>query len=115
MQYMLLINFDETGMPANADTSRMSPAYTAYTEAMQKAGVLIGGDRLVSTKAAKRVSIRDGKAVVLDGPFADTVEQLGGYYIIDVPTIDEAVQWAGKCPTAETGTIEVRPVWQYAD
>jgi hypothetical protein len=88
----------------------VSPEFMAYTEAMVKAGVMVGGERLGHTKASARVRVRDGKSVVLDGPYADAKEQLGGYYLVDVPTIDEAIAWALRCPAAKYGTIDVRPV-----
>jgi hypothetical protein len=89
----------------------MSGAYFAYTEAMQKAGVLVGGERLRPTSDATTVRVKDGKTQVLDGPYAETKEQLGGYYMIDVPDLDAALSWAARCPGAATGTMEVRPVW----
>jgi hypothetical protein len=89
----------------------MSADYAAYNDALIKAGVMRGGERLRPAASARRVRVRDRKAVVLNGPYADTQEQLGGFYIIEVPTIEEAVEWAGKCPAAQFGTIEVRPIW----
>lgn len=111
MQYMLMINVDESAMPAGADETPMSPAFAAYTDALRKAGVMVGGDRLLSTRKARRVRVRDGKVQVLDGPFSETKEQLGGYYVIEVPSMEEAVEWARKCPGAEDGSVDVRPVW----
>jgi hypothetical protein len=112
MQFMLLIHGDEARMNAlEVDSSGMSPAYHAFNQAMVKAGVMRGGERLRPTSAATTVRVRDKKAVVLAGPYAETQEQLGGYYLIDVPSLDEAVAWATKCPAAETGSIEVRPIW----
>jgi hypothetical protein len=112
MQVMLLISGDEVQMaaatPANAG---MSPDYAAYNEALVKAGVLLGGERLRPTSTARRVRVRDGKAVVLDGPYTDTAEQLGGYYLLEVKSVDEALDWATKCPAAKNGTVEVRPIW----
>ena len=112
MKYILLINGDEEMLnrdPAPGEPP-VSPEFMAYTEAMMKAGIMVGGERLGQTRASARVRIRDGKSVVLDGPYADAKEQLGGYYIIDVPTIDEAISWAVRCPAAKYGTIDVRPV-----
>ncbi len=115
MQYMLLINLEETQMPSAAPGERpMSADYAAYTDAMRKAGILVAGDRLQETRASKKVRVRDGKAVVLDGPFTDTKEQLGGYYLIDVPSLAEAVSWAERCPSAATGSIDVRPIFAFA-
>jgi hypothetical protein len=89
----------------------MSAAYGAYTEAMKKAGVFVGGERLRPTASATSVRVAGGKTNVLDGPYADTKEQLGGYYMIEVPDMDAAISWASRCPGAGTGTMEVRPVW----
>ena len=76
-----------------------------------EAGVLRGSNRLRGTAAATTVRLVDGKPQVLDGPFADSKEQLGGYYLIDAPDLDAALGWAARCPTASHGTVEVRPVW----
>ena len=113
MQYLLMIYGDEAGMaaaPKDALT-KMNAAYGAYTETMQKAGVLRGGERLRPTNTATTVRVAEGKTNVLDGPYAETREQLGGYYMIDVPDIDQAIAWAARCPGASTGTMEVRPIW----
>ena len=113
MKYMLLIMGDEKLMNAatTVDDTGMSAEYAAYNEAMAKAGAIVGGERLRPTSATTSVRVRDKKAVVLDGPYAETQEQLGGYYIIDVPDLDQAIDWAKKCPAAEFGTVEVRPIW----
>jgi len=112
MKYVLLITGDEAVMnrqpPQGAGP--ISPEFVAYTEALIKAGVLKGGERLESTRSAKRVRVREGKSVVLDGPYSDTREQLGGFFIIDVASEAEALAWAERCPAAKEGTIEVRPI-----
>lgn len=113
MKYMLLVHGDEKQMnsvPTVGDTG-MSADYVAFNEAMIKAGVMVGGERLRPTSATTSVRVRDKKAVVLAGPYAETEEQLGGYYMIDVPDLDQAIEWAQKCPAAQYGTIEVRPIW----
>jgi hypothetical protein len=89
----------------------MSAAYAAYTQAMQRAGVVRGGERLRPTSEATTVRVNGGKTQVLDGPYAETKEQLGGFYLIEVPDLDAALSWAAKCPGASTGTMEVRPIW----
>jgi hypothetical protein len=111
MQFLLLINGDESrfNTEPQAETP-ISPEFIAYTEAMKKAGVWMGGDRLKPTRHGARVRVRDGMSVVLDGPYADAKEQLGGYYMIDVASLDEAVEWATRCPAARFGTIDVRPL-----
>jgi hypothetical protein len=86
-------------------------AYTAYTEALQKAAVLRSVNRLAPASAATTLRIENGKTQVLDGPFADTKEQLGGYYLIEVPDLDAALAWAARCPGAAHGVVEVRPLW----
>ena len=113
MKYMLLIHGDESKMnPATVvDDTGMSPEYHAYNTALVKAGVMVGGERLRPTSATTSIRVRDKKAVVLAGPYAETQEQLGGYYLIDVPDLDQAIEWAQKCPAAQFGTIEVRPIW----
>jgi hypothetical protein len=112
MKFMLMINGDEATRPdaPAAGAAPVSPEFIAYTEALIKAGVMLGGERLKPTKDGARVRVRDGKSVVLDGPYIDAKEQLAGYYLIDVPTIDEAVTWATRCPAAKYGTIDVRPL-----
>jgi hypothetical protein len=113
MQYLLLIYGNEAGMrsASKADTEQMVAAYGAYTEALKKAGVLAGANRLQPTASASTVRVTDGKSKVLDGPYAETKEQLAGYYMIDVPDLDAALSWAARCPGASFGAIEVRPVW----
>jgi hypothetical protein len=91
--------------------NQMMAAYTAYTEAMKKAGVYIGGNRLQPTTTATTVRNPDGKTSVVDGPYAETKEQLGGYYLIEASDLDAALSWAARCPGAAHGAIEVRPIW----
>ena len=113
MQYLLMIYNNEAGMLAapKEAVGQMSAAYAAYAEAMGKAGVVLGGNRLRPTAEATTVRVKGGKTEVLDGPYADTKEQLGGYYLLDVPDLDAALSWAARCPTAANGTIEVRAIW----
>jgi hypothetical protein len=114
MRYMLLLHTDESAaaaLPAEGLT-RMSADYAAYTEAMNKAGVNLGGERLQPAATSANVRVRQGSTDVLDGPYADTKEQFGGYYMIDVPDLDAAIQWAARCPAAARGTVEVRAVWE---
>jgi len=113
MQYMLLIYGNEAGMQSatKAQAEQMMAAYGAYTEAMKKAGIMVGADRLKPTASASTVRVAEGKTKVLDGPYAETKEQLAGYYLIDVPDLDAALSWAARCPGASQGSIEVRPIW----
>jgi hypothetical protein len=78
---------------------------------LKKAGVILGGDRLQPTTTATTVKVTDGKTKVLNGPYAETREQLAGYYMIEVPDLDAALSWASRCPGAAHGTVEVRPLW----
>ena len=113
MQYLLLIYANESAMlkaPKEA-SGQMIAAYTAYGEAMRKAGVHVGSNRLRPTIDATTVRAPEGKTAVLNGPFAETKEQLGGYYLIEAPDLDAALAWAKRCPGAAHGSIEVRPVW----
>jgi hypothetical protein len=113
MQYLLMIYSDEAAEArmSEAEAQAEIAAYGAYAGAMAQAGVLVGGERLRPTGDATSVRIRNGKTELLNGPYADTREQLGGYFMVDVPDLDAALHWAARCPTAPHGTIEVRPVW----
>jgi hypothetical protein len=112
MKYLLMIYGNEAmGESASkADRDQMHSAYGAYTEALKKAGVMVGGERLMPSGDATTVRNPDGKAKVLNGPYADTREQLAGYYMIETPDLDTAIAWAARCPGASQGAIEVRPV-----
>ena len=114
MQYMLLLYIDESGWPklTKAQQEQGYAAYLAYAEALKAAGAFKGTNRLGPTSAATTVRMLDGKSQVLDGPYADSKEQLGGYYLIDVPDLDAALSWASRCPAAGHGIVEVRSLWQ---
>jgi hypothetical protein len=94
-----------------AEQQQGMAAYMAYTEALKASGVLAGSNRLRPAATATTVRPVNGKTQVLDGPFADTKEQLGGYYLIEVPDLDAALSWAAKCPAASHGSVEVRAIW----
>ena len=113
MQYMLMIYGSEAAEQSMTESQmgEVMGAYKAYSEALVKAGVMAGGERLKPTSAATTVRVVSGKTEVLNGPYADTKEQLGGYYLINVPDLDAALSWAARCPGASHGTVEVRPVW----
>ena len=117
MQFLLMIYASEAGWNAAtpAEQEQGLAAYTAYTQALKKAGVLAGSNRLRDVESATTVRMQNGKSQVLNGPFAETKEQLGGYYLIDVPDLDTAISWAARCPGASHGTVEVRPIWPMAD
>ena len=112
MQYMLLIYSDEKRWEAlsTEDRGRLSAEYGSYTADMRDKGIFVEGAPLQTTATATSVQVRDGDNVVTDGPFAETKEQLGGYYVVEVPSLDEALDWASRMPSARFGTIEVRPV-----
>jgi hypothetical protein len=113
MKYLLLIYSNEAAAQAasKAQTDQMIAAYGAYTEAVTKAGILAGSNRLQRSTAASTVRVANGKTQVLDGPYAESKEQLAGYYMIDVPDLDAALSWAARCPGASHGAVEVRPIW----
>ena len=113
MQYLLMIYANEGGWAklTKAEQEQGEAAYTGYTEALKKAGVLAGSNRLQPSAAATTVRLANGNQQVLDGPYADSKEQLGGYYLIDVADLDAAISWAARCPGAAHGTVEVRPIW----
>jgi hypothetical protein len=111
-QYLLLIYSDESAM-ANAsedDASQMMKAYDEYTRWLRDRGWMLGGDALHDTRQATSVRVNDGERLVTDGPFAETKEQLGGYYLVEVENLDDAIEAAGHCPGAQHGTVEVRPI-----
>ena len=113
MQYLLMLYSNESGWNtmSRAEQELGMAAYQAFTQALKEADVLRGSNRLQPVSTATTVRMTNGKAQVLDGPYADSKEQLGGYYLIDVPDLDAAISWAGRCPGAGHGTVEVRPVW----
>ena len=113
MQYTLLIYSNEQAMQnaSKKDSEDMLAAYGAYAEAMQKAGVIAGGNRLRPSGMSTTVRTENGKTKVLNGPYVETKEQLGGYFVIDVPDLDAALSWAARCPGAAYGVVEVRPIW----
>jgi hypothetical protein len=113
MQYLLMLYSDEAGWDtlSPAEQEQGMAAYHAYTETLKKAGVFLGSNRLRPVAASTTVRLANGKPQVLNGPYADSKEQLGGYYLIDVPNLDAAISWAARCPGAGHGTVEVRPIW----
>lgn len=113
MQYLLMIYQEEGVWPKMTEVEQAQAvgAYGAYTEALKKAGVLVGSNRLKPSSDGTTVRVTNGKTQVLDGPYADSKEQLGGYYLIDVPDLDAAISWAARCPGASHGVMEVRPSW----
>jgi hypothetical protein len=113
MQYLLTLYVDESGW------DRMTPeqqqqggaAYMAYTEALKSAGALVNSNRLRRSSTATTLRTTNGETQVLDGPFAESKEQLAGYYLIEAPDLDAAMLWAGRCPAVQHGIVEVRAIW----
>jgi hypothetical protein len=115
MQYVVTIYNDES-QRAHASASEgaaMMEAYGEFTEEARAAGVMLGGEGLQPTATATTLRVQDGERLLTDGPFAETKEQIGGYYTIDCKDLDEAIDWAAKIPGAQTGSVEVRPVIDY--
>ncbi|SRR5581483_196191 len=112
MKYALTIYGDESGREGASDEEMqaVSAAYAALTREMQEKGVLVAGEGLYPTPTATTVRVRDGDRTVTDGPFAETKEQLGGFYVLDCRDLDEAIDWAAKIPGAQSGSVEIRPV-----
>ena len=116
MRYMILIVSDEkaeTNAP-QAEQEKVFAAYSKYTQDLQRAGVLLAGDALHPTDRGAHVKVREGKRTVVDGPFSDAKEVVGGYYLIQVRSKEEAVEWASRCPGAQHGTIELREVMEHS-
>ena len=112
MNYTMLIYEPQSDFALRTDPDKQGAylaAWPPYAKALRDAGVLVGGAGLEPPETGTTVRIRDGKRVVQDGPYADTKEQLGGYFIINVPDLDTALDWASRCPTTPTGVIEIRP------
>jgi hypothetical protein len=112
MKYALTIYNEESGWGdlSEEEQGAVTQAYGEVTEEMGQKGVLVAGEGLHPTATATTVRVRDGERSVTDGPFAETKEQLGGFYVLDVKDLDEAIEWAAKIPGALRGSIEIRPV-----
>lgn len=116
MQYAILIYSDETAdaRMSKEEQEAWMGEYFVYTQALTRAGVNKGGEALHPTSAATTVRVKDGKTLTTHGPFAETKEQLGGFYLLECANLDEAIEWAAKCPGARVGSIEVRPVVDFS-
>lgn len=110
MKYICLIYADESVERQGPETEQLMKDYWAFTEEVRAAGKMVAGDALESATTATTVRVRDGQTLTTDGPFAETKEQLGGYYILDCADLDEALAWAAKIPSARLGSVEVRPI-----
>lgn len=115
MKYMLILTSDLADEPAPG-TEAFGPymgEWAAYTEALIEAGALVSGEALAGPETASTVQVRDGQRLVTDGPFIESKEVIGGFYVIDVADLDEALAWAAKIPNVHFGTVEVRPVMAF--
>jgi hypothetical protein len=115
MKYMLILTSNPDDEPAPGDDSfgPYMDEWAAYSQALVEAGALVAGEALEGPETASTVQVRDGKRIVTDGPFIESKEVIGGYYVIDVANLDEALEWAVKIPNSHFGTIEVRPVMEF--
>lgn len=114
MRYALLI-YTQATEPAPEEFEATMAAYNAFTKEAADAGVMRSGEALEDAKEARTVRVRDGQTLVTDGPFAETKEEFGGFYVVEAPDFDEAIKWAAKIPGAKRGSIEVRPIWEIPD
>ncbi len=115
MKYALLIYTSEVedAKRSEAEQKANMDAYYAFTSELSQAGKNLGGEALLPVATAKSVRVNDGKVVVTDGPFAETKEQLGGFYMVEADSDAEAAAWAAKIPGASHGTVEVRKIWEF--
>ena len=114
MRYMLLIYSTEQGAPdpSSKEFGEMMAGYGAFTQDVQQRGLMQGGEALQPIGTATTVRVREGERLVADGPFAETKEQLGGYYLLNCKDLDEAIDLAAAIPGAKFGSIEIRPIWE---
>jgi len=115
MRYLLLIYTQEQAEveASPAEQEAMMEAYFTFSKEVREAGLMLAGEALQPTATATTVRVREGKTLTADGPFAETKEQLGGYYMLDCPNLDEAIEWAAKIPGAKYGSIEIRPLVEF--
>jgi hypothetical protein len=117
MQYMLLIYSDEEAwnQRSEEEQGKMMQAYGSFTQELRDSGAMVAGDALDSPQTATTVRVKNDETLTTDGPFAETKEQLGGYYLIEASSLDEAIEWAAKIPAAHYGSVEVRPIVVFED
>jgi hypothetical protein len=108
VRYAIVVYESEAGMQARFDPEYVA-AYAAYVRALSEAGVRVAGAGLQPSGTATTLRMKDGKRLIQDGPYADTKEELGGFFLIEVPDLDKAMAWAARCPSLTTGVIEIRP------
>jgi hypothetical protein len=114
MRYLCLIYGEEAGREDTGpeEMQKIMDAYNAFGKEAADRGVLLGGEALENTSTATTVRVRNGETLTTDGPFAETKEQLGGYYLLDCKDLDEAIEMAAKIPGSWHGSVEVRPIWE---
>jgi hypothetical protein len=115
MKYVLTIYADERGFESATpeQMKQVTDAYDAFSKEVRDKGIFLGGEGLQPTSTATTVRVRDGETLTTDGPFAETKEQLNGFYLLECNDLDEAIEWAAKIPGAARGSVEVRPVLDY--
>lgn len=113
MKYMLLLA-DDPELAASADQAEMMQEYFAFSHRIAESGEMVAGDALHANTTASTVRTRNGSTTVTDGPFAETKEQIGGFYVVDVPSLDRALELAAMIPASRTGSVEVRPVMEFS-
>ena len=115
MKFLALIYADESTWvnATEADMAASFDAHTVFSDAAGKAGALLGGEALEPSNTATTVRVRDDERMLTDGPFAETKEQLGGYYLLEAKDLDEALTWAAQIPEAKFGAVEVRPIMEF--
>src|SRR5215211_7426573 len=115
MQYLVLIYSEEpTGAPDPAQIGAVMEEYNAYSQMLRDRGAFVSGEALQPTQTATTVRVRDGQTMTTDGPFAETKEALGGFYLVEAADLDEALAFAAACPAAQYGSVEVRPILDFA-
>ncbi len=112
MRYLLLIYGDEGRETTPEEQGKILQAYGAFTQDLQERGLMRAGEALEGVSTARTLRVRNGERIVSDGPFAETKEQLGGFYAIECDSLDEAIETAARIPTAEHGSIEIRPIME---
>jgi hypothetical protein len=114
MEYLVLIYRDES-KDGEVDWAKLGHEYEEYYAAVAQAGVMRGGKKLQPSATATTVAVRAGERLVTDGPFAEAREQLGGFFVLECQDLDEALEWAARCPGAKYGSVEVRPILEFDD
>jgi hypothetical protein len=116
MRYLMLIYSEQqnTPPPDSGEPAKMMAAYAAFTQDVQARGLMEGGEALQPTSTATTVRVRNGERLITDGPFAETREQLGGFYLLKCKNLDEAIDLAARIPGAQHGSVEIRPIMEFA-